>query len=157
MGAFSRKSPMKAGKNLALATLACVLCATAVDAASWARLPAPRVVVEVDWQSPQMLPRRFRNHCVLDADPSRSYCSNHCGFDYQFFAARAARSVAAGSASAIATGTDCCAVTRDLRTRRKLAAQPGVFYRPSARLRSPKEDFVSDTSRFDTKVRFQCE
>jgi len=84
MGAF-RKSLMKAGKLFALATLACVACATAAHAADRERLPAPRLVVEADWQSPQMLPRRFRNHCVYDADPGRSYCSNHCGFDYQFY------------------------------------------------------------------------
>jgi hypothetical protein len=76
---------MKAVKILALVVLACVAWVPVVDAGTWARLPPGRLVVEADWQSPQMLPRRFRNHCVFDADPGRSYCSNHCGFDYQFY------------------------------------------------------------------------
>jgi hypothetical protein len=43
------------------------------------------VVVQVDWQGPESLPQRFRNHCVNDSFSGRSYCSNHCGFDYQFY------------------------------------------------------------------------
>ena len=31
------------------------------------------------------LPRRFRNHCSYDSYSGRSYCSDHCGFDYQFY------------------------------------------------------------------------
>ncbi len=76
---------MKAVKILALTMLACVVAASAADASPWARLAGNSLVIEADWQSPQALPRRFRNHCVFGADPARSYCSNHCGFDYQFY------------------------------------------------------------------------
>jgi hypothetical protein len=48
-------------------------------------LDANRLIVEVDWQGPQSLPRRFRNHCSYDGFGRRSYCSDHCGFDYQFY------------------------------------------------------------------------
>jgi hypothetical protein len=43
------------------------------------------LIVAVDWQSPQSLPRRFRNHCSYYSYGGRSYCSDHCGFDYQFY------------------------------------------------------------------------
>jgi hypothetical protein len=49
------------------------------------------LIVVVDWQSPQTLPRRFRNHCSYDGYGGyggyggRSYCSDHCGSDYQFY------------------------------------------------------------------------
>jgi len=43
------------------------------------------LIVAVDWQSPQTLPRRFRNHCSYDGYGGRSYYSDHCGFDYQFY------------------------------------------------------------------------
>ena len=48
-------------------------------------LDANRLIVEADWQGPQSLPRRFRNHCSHDGSGARSYCSDHCGFDYQFY------------------------------------------------------------------------
>ena len=76
---------MNAVNILAAVVLACVLSASATQAGGWARLPASDLVIEADWQGPQMLPRRFRNHCVFDVDPARAYCSNHCGFDYQFY------------------------------------------------------------------------
>ena len=41
--------------------------------------------VPVDWQYPQQLPPRFRNHCRYEHFTSRPYCSNHCGSDYQFY------------------------------------------------------------------------
>ena len=43
------------------------------------------VIVAVDWQTPQSLPRRFRNHCSFDVTHARYYCSDHCGIDYQFY------------------------------------------------------------------------
>ena len=43
------------------------------------------LIVAVDRYSPQSLPRRFRNHCSYDGYGGRSYCSDHCGFDYQFY------------------------------------------------------------------------
>jgi hypothetical protein len=42
-------------------------------------------VVLADWQEPQALPRRFRNHCGYDAYSGRPYCSDHCGYQYQFY------------------------------------------------------------------------
>jgi hypothetical protein len=41
--------------------------------------------VAADWQEPEYLPRRFRNHCRFAPFVSRSYCSDHCGADYQFY------------------------------------------------------------------------
>jgi hypothetical protein len=46
---------------------------------------APVALQRVDWQEPQSLPRRFRNHCVYDRHSGRPYCSDHCGFEYQFY------------------------------------------------------------------------
>ena len=48
------------------------------------RLPASPVV-EADWQGPPALPPRFRNHCAIDAASGRPYCSDHCGFEHQFY------------------------------------------------------------------------
>jgi hypothetical protein len=48
-------------------------------------MDANRLIVEADWQEPQSLPRRFRNHCSYNSFGGRSYCSDHCGFDYQFY------------------------------------------------------------------------
>ncbi len=48
-------------------------------------MDANRLIVEADWQGPQSLPRRFRNHCSYDTFSGRSYCSDYCGFDYQFY------------------------------------------------------------------------
>ena len=31
------------------------------------------------------LPPRFRNHCAIDTFSGRPYCSDHCGFEYQFY------------------------------------------------------------------------
>ena len=72
-------------KSLALAVLACLAWASVCPAGEWMRPPARGLLVQVDWQGPQSLPRRFRNHCVFDGFSGRPYCSNHCGFDYQFY------------------------------------------------------------------------
>jgi hypothetical protein len=79
------KIAMTAAKIFVLAVLACWAAAWGADAGPASRLPGYGFVIAADWQSPQVLPRRFRNHCVLDADPARSYCSDNCGFDYQFY------------------------------------------------------------------------
>jgi hypothetical protein len=42
-------------------------------------------VVQADWQGPLALPPRFRNHCAIDVASGRPYCSDHCGFEYQFY------------------------------------------------------------------------
>ena len=39
----------------------------------------------VDWQEPALLPRRFRNHCVVEPSSGRTYCENHCGRGYEFY------------------------------------------------------------------------
>lgn len=72
-------------KTFALILFAGVGWASILPAGAWERLPANGMIVEVDWQSPQALPRRFRNHCVLRADEGRSYCADHCGLNYQFY------------------------------------------------------------------------
>jgi hypothetical protein len=66
-------------KVLALAVLAAALSAPV------ARAGASSLFVRVDWQTPEQLPPRFRNHCALENFTSRPYCSNHCGVDYQFY------------------------------------------------------------------------
>jgi hypothetical protein len=38
-----------------------------------------------DWQYPESLPPRYRNHCSFNVTRARYYCSDHCGSDYQFF------------------------------------------------------------------------
>jgi hypothetical protein len=38
-----------------------------------------------EWQEPQDLPPRFRNHCKFDVSSGRYYCSDHCGPDYQIY------------------------------------------------------------------------
>jgi hypothetical protein len=60
-------------------------CMSIVPAGAWVRLPATSSIVEADWQSPETLPRRFGNHCAYDSFSGRGYCSDHCGFDYQFY------------------------------------------------------------------------
>jgi hypothetical protein len=42
-------------------------------------------VVRVDFQPPLTLPPRFRNHCAIDSASGRPYCSDHCGFEYEFY------------------------------------------------------------------------
>ena len=58
---------------------------SASPAWAWVRVPAIGSFVEADWQSPEQLPWRFRNHCTYDSFSGRAYCSDHCGFDYQFY------------------------------------------------------------------------
>jgi hypothetical protein len=60
---------------------------SAAPAAPIAQLGAPpSSLLLVDWQTPQQLPPRLRNHCGYDAISGRLYCSDHCGFDYQVYA-----------------------------------------------------------------------
>jgi hypothetical protein len=46
---------------------------------------APRLGVPADWQYPDGLPERFRNHCSTEFFTGRAYCADHCGSGYQFF------------------------------------------------------------------------
>ena len=70
-------------KALALAVLASAVLASVARAGE--TNSASGLVVRVDWQTPEQLPPRFRNHCTLENFTSRPYCSDHCGIDYQFY------------------------------------------------------------------------
>jgi hypothetical protein len=74
-------------KTLAVifAVIAGVAWAAICPAGQTAELPAGVSLIQVDWQVPQSLPRRFRNHCGYDPFSGRPYCSDHCGADYQFY------------------------------------------------------------------------
>jgi hypothetical protein len=75
-------------KTILFAVLACILSAPAgaAGAAGPMRLaPADSPVVRVDWQTPEQLPPRFRDHCTAENFTGRPYCSGHCGIDYQFY------------------------------------------------------------------------
>jgi hypothetical protein len=73
------------GLALALASFACVAATSSGIAVPPIVPPQRAAVTQADWQWPQLLPRRFRNHCAIDAISGRPYCSDHCGFDYQFY------------------------------------------------------------------------
>jgi hypothetical protein len=47
--------------------------------------PARASVILADWQYPESLPLRFRNHCSTEYFTGRQYCADHCGGGYQFF------------------------------------------------------------------------
>lgn len=74
-------------KVYALALSVLAACTAAGAAAVPAPLAAPPrgPVVRVDWQEPQLLPRRFRNHCNFENFTGRPYCSDHCGGNYQLY------------------------------------------------------------------------
>ena len=77
---------MKAvGVAVAFALLCCLATASVAVAAPPIASPPRAPVIEVDWQGPLSLPRRFRNHCAIDVISGRPYCSGHCGIDYQFY------------------------------------------------------------------------
>jgi hypothetical protein len=70
-------------KVFVLAALAAAVAASAACAGELNAAGDP--VVRVDWQAPEQLPPRFRNHCTAENFTSRPYCSDHCGIDYQFY------------------------------------------------------------------------
>ena len=72
-------------KTIALAALACTVSASAWAMGAKNLAPASTPVVRVDWQTPEQLPPRFRNHCTAENFTGRPYCSDHCGIDYQFY------------------------------------------------------------------------
>jgi hypothetical protein len=81
---------VKAITILVLGLLAVSACASIGRAGEGLRpaMDANRLIVEAadwDWQGPQSLPPRFRNHCSYDSFSGRPYCSDHCGIDYQFY------------------------------------------------------------------------
>jgi hypothetical protein len=61
--------------------VAASLCAAAPAVGPLSASP----VVQADWQGPLSLPPRFRDHCAIDSASGRPYCSDHCGFEYQFY------------------------------------------------------------------------
>jgi hypothetical protein len=75
----------KAVKFFAFALTIWVAGTVAFPAAAWVRPPADSPVIEVDWQNPLSLPRRFRNHCSVDVQRNLPYCSDHCGHGYALF------------------------------------------------------------------------
>jgi hypothetical protein len=72
-------------KTFALALLTCVSCTVACSADQIDDPAVGAALIRADWQEPQSLPPRFRNHCAYDRLSGRRYCSNHCGFEYQFY------------------------------------------------------------------------
>jgi hypothetical protein len=65
--------------------LAGVAVASPCCAVESAPVATSKSLLRADWQVPQDLPRRFRNHCRFENFTGRLYCSNHCGIDYQFY------------------------------------------------------------------------
>lgn len=76
---------MTMGRIIAAALVAALASASAGRAVEVANLAASNSLMRVDWQTPEQLPPRFRNHCTAENFTGRPYCSNHCGIDYQFF------------------------------------------------------------------------
>ena len=72
-------------KTLVLALLTGVAWGQACAAATPEIVPASGPAILADWQYPESLPPRFRNHCSTEYFTNRPYCSDHCGSDYQFF------------------------------------------------------------------------
>ena len=72
-------------RALALLGLICLATGPAGAAAMRTILPESRPVVFADWQYPDRLPERFRNHCSTEYFTGRQYCADHCGSGYQFF------------------------------------------------------------------------
>ena len=76
---------MRMEKIIAVALFAFMASASAGRAIEIVKLPVASPLIRVDWQTPEQLPPRFRNHCTAENFTGRPYCSNHCGIDYQFF------------------------------------------------------------------------
>jgi hypothetical protein len=80
-------------RGFVLSALICAMGQAACCAAEAGALPthnfAPGLTrdlaIRTDWQAPQSLPPRFRNHCTYENFTWRPYCSDHCGPGYQFY------------------------------------------------------------------------
>jgi hypothetical protein len=72
-------------KILAVTLLTCIAWAFVCSAGHADEMAAGAALIQVDWQEPQSLPRRFRNHCAYEIFSGRPYCSDHCGSEYQFY------------------------------------------------------------------------
>jgi hypothetical protein len=69
----------------ALAFLGAIAVTAPCAAAPAASLQSDAPVVHADFQPPLTLPPRFRNHCAIDSASGRPYCSDHCGFEHEFY------------------------------------------------------------------------
>ena len=72
-------------KAVALALLTCMVWAAACPAAGFGSSPPSGLAIGVNWQEAAFVPRRIRNHCGFENFTGRSYGSDHCGNDYQFY------------------------------------------------------------------------
>jgi hypothetical protein len=72
-------------RAFALLALICLATGPAGATAAHRIPPDSRPVVLADWQYPDSLPERFRNHCSAEYFTGRPYCADHCGSGYQFF------------------------------------------------------------------------
>jgi hypothetical protein len=72
-------------KTFVLALLTCLAGARVGAASAIESPPAWDAAILVDWQYPESLPPRFRNHCSTEYFSGRFYCADHCGSGYQFF------------------------------------------------------------------------
>jgi hypothetical protein len=72
-------------KAVVLALLVYFVAAPVGTAAAFEIRRAPGAAILVDWQYPESLPPRFRNHCSTEYFTGRPYCADHCGSDYQLF------------------------------------------------------------------------
>jgi hypothetical protein len=72
-------------KTLALVLFTCIGWNSACLAGAPEVSAASGLTIRVDWQVPESLPPRFRNHCTYENFTGRPYCSDHCGVDYQFY------------------------------------------------------------------------
>jgi hypothetical protein len=75
---------MKIANYVALACCAWIASTSAGAAGEWSGPPSD-FVIRADWQVPEQLPPRYRNHCTAENFSGRLYCSDHCGIDYQFY------------------------------------------------------------------------
>jgi hypothetical protein len=72
--------------NAIVSALLTAVAWTQIGVAAAADGVPPRAsAVLVDWQYPDSLPPRFRNHCSTEYFTGRPYCADRCGSDYQFF------------------------------------------------------------------------
>ena len=72
------------GAILAAGFLGAGLSPSSVTAQTMPSTADGATVIRVDWQGPEALAPRFRNHCGIDRF-GRAFCSNHCGLDHQFY------------------------------------------------------------------------
>lgn len=72
-------------RAFALGLLICMAWAQTCAAAVPEFGPVNGPVALADWQYPQFLPPRLRNHCGSEYFTGRPYCADHCGGGYQIF------------------------------------------------------------------------